>query len=503
MVQQMETGNPYCEALGINVPDLETASQSRDANWYSLLIVALLERGEPITLKQAAESLEEAGIAPSEQALASLKRCQPARSPVYRDGDLYALDPYDDQADLWVFRLGLRPPKVSLPPAVRPDRGPLPTLEEPLTVPYLDEAWREEVPYTWSAQRVAICVLDCHDRAMRPVEVLDFVGERSRFSQLSRDSDRYWRRGAPIRVREDGRWEIDRGHSAVVSARRAVRERVEMFRRRTAWAPDPVALKEHRERLERKRQAHAELLAGMKRLLIHGFPAGRPEALVLLDVGRHQIDTYMGEQIAAATARLADYEIIAALEVRGLLNRLGIEPGRRRLADLGPPQKTRRLNRQGRTLKITTELLIQGSCGINRPFGNRDVLDRYLREGALTRLRRRLEADAKSLFALYQYGRLHGAVRLRWGFLDEWIPAPWVHRDEPTLGTLKDQAWEQQVPLEVVIGTVPGWTDPWSRARLVRVMKGEDRWQLWLVDEEGYFVDEADVQLARLARAVR
>jgi hypothetical protein len=45
-------------------------------------------------------------------------------------------------------------------------------------------------------------------------------------------------------------------------------------------------------------------------------------------------------------------------------------------------------------------------------------------------LHRRLEADAKALLALYQYGRLHGAVRLRWGFLDEMIPAPWVHRDE-------------------------------------------------------------------------
>ncbi len=499
----MNASNQYCEALGIEVPNLETACRSLDASWYSLLIAALLERGEPITLQQAAERFEEAGIAPIEQALASLKRCRPARPPIYRDGDLYALDPYDDEADLWAFRLGLRPPKVSLPRVARPDPVPLPALEEPLTVPQLDEAWREGVPFSWSAQRIAICVLDCHGGAMRPGEVLDFVGKRSRWSQLARDSDRYWRTGAPIRVDEDGMWELDRGHPAVASARRAVRERMEMFRRRAAQAPDPAALEASRERLERERQAHAELLAGMKRALIYGFPAGRPEALVLLDVGRHQIDTYLGEQIATATARLADFDIIAALDVRVLLKCLGFEPGRRRLADLGPPQKTKRLNRRGRTLKITTKLLIQGSCGISSPFGDREILDRYLRDGAHTRLRRRLEADAKALFALYQYGRLHGAVRLRWGFLDEWIPAPWVHRDEPTLGTLKQQALEQQVPLEVVIGTAPGWTDPWSRARLVRVMKGKDRWWSWLVDEQGYVVNEADVQLARLARAGR
>ena len=57
------------------------------------------------------------------------------------------------------------------------------------------------------------------------------------------------------------------------------------------------------------------------------------------------------------------------------------------------------------------------------------------------KLRRRLEADAKSLLALNQYGRLHGAVRLRWGFLDEMLPAPWVHRDEPMLHDLMKQAY--------------------------------------------------------------
>ena len=85
--------------------------------------------------------------------------------------------------------------------------------------------------------------------------------------------------------------------------------------------------------------------------------------------------------------------------------------------ELGPPQKTRQLNRRGRKLQITTRLLVHGSCGITRPFGDERVLRGYLREGRDAKLRRRLAADAKSLFALYQYGRLHGAVRLRWGFL--------------------------------------------------------------------------------------
>jgi hypothetical protein len=57
-----------------------------------LLIVALLEHGGPMTLTQVAARFEVAGIASAEDALRALQRCQPARPPIYRDGDQYALD---------------------------------------------------------------------------------------------------------------------------------------------------------------------------------------------------------------------------------------------------------------------------------------------------------------------------------------------------------------------------------------------------------------------------
>ena len=495
----MTTTNPYCEALGIQVPSLEVAKSSPDANYYSLLIVALLERGEPISLEEAARRLEEAGVAPADRSLASLKRCRPGRSPIYRDGDLYALDPHDEVADLWAFRLGLRPPKVAALQLVRPDPAPLPSPNEPLTVADLDEAWREGVPSTWSAQRIAICVLDVHGAAMQPDDVLGFVGARSQWSLLSSDSARYWRRGAAVRVRDDGLWELDCEHDAVRSARQAARERVAMVRRWARMRPDPAVLEVNRKRFERERLANAERLARMRRVLVHAFPAKRPEAIVLVDVGRREISTLIGDEMGKAREEILDYDVIAAVDVRALLRALDVEPGERRLAELGPPQKTRQLNKRGRRLKITTSLLVQGSCGTSRPFGDEKVLRRHLRDGEYTKLRRRLEADAKSLFALYQYGRLHGAVRLRWGFLDEMIPAPWVHRDEHTLYHLMARAHELQVPLEVVVGTAPGWADPWSRVQRAYVEKDERGWRSWLVDEQGYAIDEAEVQLARLA----
>jgi hypothetical protein len=39
------------------------------------------------------------------------------------------------------------------------------------------------------------------------------------------------------------------------------------------------------------------------------------------------------------------------------------------------------------------------------------------------------------------------------------LPAPWIHRDEPTLHQLLKEAYTRGVSLDVVVGRVPGWTD--------------------------------------------
>jgi hypothetical protein len=493
------TPNPYCEALGINIPKLEVAKESPDTNYYALLIVVLLERGQPVTLQEAAERFDEAGVAPANRALASLKRCKPGRSPIFRDGDLYALDPHDAEADLWAFRLGLRPPKAAALRVVRQDVGPLPSVETPLTVAHLDEAWRDGVPSNSSAQRIALCVLDAHGEPMEPADVISFVSARGQYSPLSVDSAEYWRRGAAVRVQADGLWEINPDHDALRSARQAVIDKIETARRWAHMRTDPAVAAANRRHFERKRKAHAEEFAGMRRVLLHAFPTKKPEILALVDVAQREVMTFTGDEIVDAKRRLADYEIISAIDVRQLLRALGFEPENRRLGELGPPQKTRTLNRRGRTLKITASLLVQGSCGIGRPFGDEKKMRQYFEDGKLTKLRRRLEADAKSLYALYQYGRLHGYVRLRWGFLDEHLPAPWVHRDEMTLYNLKDQAHERGVPLEVVVGSAPGWADPWSRLQRVHVQKEPEGWRSCLVGDNGYVIDEDEIQLARLS----
>ena len=74
-------------------------------------------------------------------------------------------------------------------------------------------------------------------------------------------------------------------------------------------------------------------------------------------------------ELATAAEGIHTCDVIAGVDIRAVLRALGVDPGPRRLGELGP-QKSLRLDRGGRTLQITTAMLIQGSCGIGRPLGD-------------------------------------------------------------------------------------------------------------------------------------
>lgn len=217
----------------------------------------------------------------------------------------------------------------------------------------------------------------------------------------------------------------------------------------------------------------------------------------MVDVQAHSIATFVGDEVAGVAQHIASFDALAGVDVRRLLRALQVNPDAKRLGELGPPQKTLTIDGRGRTLKLTPEYLIGGSCGITRPFGDSKKLDAYLRDGHEGKLRRRLQASAKSLHAYFQYGRLQHAVRMRWGFLDERFQAPWVSSDEPGLYALMERALESGSPLEVVVGSAPGWADPWSRVQRAHVPKEDRGYGMVLVDDTGELINERDVQLAR------
>jgi hypothetical protein len=143
-----------------------------------------------------------------------------------------------------------------------------------------------------------------------------------------------------------------------------------------------------------------------------------PGPLPSLDEGKRELETRIGAELTDIGEKLSSYDSIAAVDVRALLRALDFDPGPRRLAELGPPQKSVRLNRRGRMLKITTTLLIQGSCGIHQPFGDPATLRGFrARHGTSSsrawsfRRHAVVGGSAEQRFALH--GRSAGSIRSR------------------------------------------------------------------------------------------
>ena len=484
----------WCATLGIAVPDLrEVLASQPKLSTYRRLVVALLENDAPMTLDEVAARFEAVGLGPAARSRRSLARCRPATPPVVKLGERYGIDPHHEEHRFLLLDLGL----VSRPratPKPRPVAAPLPGPEVSLTPEELDEGWKQRSLYSWSSTRIALAVLDAHGGPLTPEEVGASVTRRTGRPAPVR-STAFGVKGSPVAVDEAGRLSIAVGaEEALRGMRKAVRVWVAQERARQAQRPDPAEVAalqaRHAARLaERRRELETE-----RRVLLVAFPPKAPEAVALLDVGARQVQTFVGAELAELPAAVAGSAAVGAVDAYATLASLGLE-GPWRVLELGPPKKTRRLNRRGRTLKITVDLLVRGSCGISRPFGDPKKLRAYLKENSDAKLRRRLAADVKSLHALYAYGMLHGAVRLRWGFLDERIAAPWKRIDDPGLHDLLRRAAAEGTALEVVTGTAPGWAEPWARSQRVRVV--EDRGWPRLVDEDGWPIPTEEVQAVR------
>lgn len=101
----------------------------------------------------------------------------------------------------------------------------------------------------------------------------------------------------------------------------------------------------------------------------------------------------------------------------------------------------------------------------------------------------------------YRYGLLHGGVRLRWGFLDEVLGVDWAVPSDLQLYEILNRARQAGALVDVVVGSAPGWTDPWWRARRVEVVDIEP----WVVTmgqgAEKVPIDGREIQAVRMLGA--
>ena len=215
---------------------------------------------------------------------------------------------------------------------------------------------------------------------------------------------------------------------------------------------------------------------------------------MLLDVGRRELATFVGEAIGKAEEKLLDYEIIAGVDVRSLLrtswnsNRASVVSGNSGREENRDAQQTRpdAQDNDGPTC--------QGSCGISRP-GDEEVLRRYLRDGKYTKLRRGSRLTPSPPCALPVWAsRRRGSTSL--GLSRREDPAPWAHQDGPTFYNLMERADELRVPLRCRrrerTGLETGYRGRGSNGRTSRKSSGGgDR---GLFDEQGYVIEEDEIR---------
>ncbi|MFZ5480460.1 MAG: hypothetical protein ACOZNI_27105 [Myxococcota bacterium] len=491
----MPDGNPYCDALGIPVPCLEDLSAAREPSLFHWMVLALLEHGAPMRLDAIAERLDELAVQTGTGDTAySLRKAWHGLPPVYQDlHGQFGLDTHDWRVLHIAESAGLvrRPVPVADPgPPRRADT-------EPMTVEEMEALFAEGIGAP-SALRVTAAVLEAVGHSMTLDEVVAWVRARLRFGsfRLTPQGVRGWR-SALVVTDVDGRLALNPAAPDLRPMRASIRDVVHprLVRKAHADASQArFAAWENTRKVEARRLAEAA--AGLRHALVHVVPDARaPAAVVVLDVEARTFHVTLGPLDPGA---LDAFDVLVGLDVRDTIQSIGT-PGTRasrepwRLVDLRPPRKTRKLNRQGRTLEITTDLLLRGTTGMS--LGEPARVASYLHAGDRRRLAARLEADAKALHAYYLYGRSHGYVRLRWGFLDERLAVEWALPGEQSLHDLLAQAHAEGRGLDVVLGSAPGWGEPWTRARPATVAKVGYGYRVEVDDRE---VPPEEIQALRL-----
>ena len=106
--------------------------------------------------------------------------------------------------------------------------------------------------------------------------------------------------------------------------------------------------------------------------------------------------------------------------------------------------------------------------------------------------------EAQALFALFEYGALHGGVRVRRRAGDRLLPVNWSMRGDADLDDIISAANRHWLPVEIVVGPSAELSDPWPLARTVTIVE-RDRHVLYV--REGGDVrslDPADIRAIRL-----
>lgn len=431
---------------------------------FELMVLALAEAARPLTYDEIAEHIARRGRTLS---VVTLQKAWHGKPPIQKNAEgrlVLAAESFPHIWDRFVWsierELGLIPTAAkNLPVPPKLD------VESPISRAELEIGFAEPVPGLVSSGQVIGLVLEAAGRPLAEPEVE---------AEMNRQGLRLWpgslaacghNKQSPVRRTPERTWTVDPSLGLMREAREFVRKRVARKHQLEQWK-----VESERQRAEFQAQLRAAKArrARESKCIVRTFWLGeRFVAGAVLDPDAHSVRSV--HDVAELRRFVEACEVVIALDPRIELDRLGIDVGDRDLVSLRPPIKSKKLNRAGRILRISPELVYQGTIGRSDSLYDARKLAAYHRAGHIAKIERRLLSDAKALHDVYVYGSMHGYLRLRWGFLRELVP---VQFGASWRGLLEDElkkAYLEGALVDVVLFSPPGWSDPWSRAMRCRI----------------------------------
>jgi len=475
--------NRYCQHLGIRVPRIEDVAGRPEVTLLQLVVIALLERGGPMTFVEIAARLDLAAL-PARLArpdfVAAVKKAWQGQSPLVRDGDeRLALDLLSSEFHHIAFVAGLRPPAQ---PPPRPSELRLPEDDEALSQVEVTAAFSGRSLDVYSSIRRAAAVLE----AWGNPQTLDEIN--ARLESLTNDRGRInattigaWRTDLVV-VDPDGSLRLNPASSQAATLRRDIR-RMAISRLRAATERRNSRVRElerERQRVDEERDLMAQARQ-VRRALLHIVPSGQQaRAAAVIDLSgpalragpahasahalaNSDVQLFVGDDLLALADRLAEFDFLAGVDLRISLRAIGLDPERWLLAELRPVQRTFRPAEQS-AVTVTLPAVVQATTGVSRVPADAATWGRLLDPKRLHDVAGRLTTEARALCLLYEYGALHGGARVRTRPEDRLLPVEWGLAGDPDVHSVLDAAMRARAAVDLVIHEPRDSADPWKHA---------------------------------------
>jgi hypothetical protein len=466
--------------LGFPEPDLVAIAATRSVTLRHLALAVILLRSRPVSLDELVETIGALGSRGSGPRLRTsiVKSLAAATALVRLPDGRYDVDLTDSDWSWFRFVVFPQPPSAdplrAPAPAASPSAAaPAPDPDVPLSLAELDEAFTEDAARRLPVTARVVIALDVTGRPVSGEELESFLSARTGASGFWSLSSLRFLTSPFLRRRPDGRLEFrdaatltPAARDALRRARARVREGLAVARARRAQDARFDELQAKWRAEDRRRVVEAQCA---RRALVHAFQLeGKVVAATVLDATTRTTTTYVGEpEVAGLPALLGSYDVLIGLDLRAVLAALGqLNAPAARVVDLASTPRSRRIGR--RLVKLTTADWLEGSLGPGAALEDPARAARDYVGGNRKRFVERLERDAKTLFAFYRFGVVQRGVRLVVRGDDEFAGVDWAEAGDATIRGYVADLEKDGAPIEIVVGAVPAFEDPWARAALLR-----------------------------------